>query len=121
MIICITSEGNNLDSKIDQRFGRAQYFIFYNDETSQFKAFQNENVLGSGGVGVQSGQFVAEKQAKVVLTGNVGPNASQALESVKIDVVLNVEGSVKEAIEQFKNGELQPTKGPNAENKAGLN
>ena len=121
MIICITSEGNNLDSKVDQRFGRAQYFIFYNDETSQFEAVENENVAGTGGVGVQSGQLVAEKQAKVVLTGNVGPNASQTLESAGIDVVVNVEGSVKEAIERFKKGELEPTKGPNAEKKTGLN
>ena len=84
-------------------------------------AVENENVAGTGGVGVQSGQLVAEKQAKVVLTGNVGPNASQTLESAGIDVVVNVEGSVKEAIERFKNGELKSTKGPNAEKKAGLN
>ncbi len=121
MIICITSEGNNLDSKVDQRFGRCQYFIFYNDETSQFEAVKNENVTGTGGVGVQSGQLVSEKQAGIVLTGNVGPNASQTLESAGIDVVLSVEGSVKEAIERFKNGELKPTKGPNADEKAGLN
>ncbi|MCD4778926.1 MAG: NifB/NifX family molybdenum-iron cluster-binding protein [Candidatus Omnitrophica bacterium] len=120
MIICITSEGNNLDSKVDQRFGRAQYFIFYNDETSQFEAVQNENVSGTGGVGVQSGQLVAGKQAKIVLTGSVGPNASQTLESSGIDVVLNVEGSVKEAIERFQNGELKTTEGPNAEEKSGL-
>lgn len=120
MIICITSEGNSLDSKVDQRFGRAQYFIFYNDETSQFEAVENENVAGTGGVGVQSGQLVAEKKVETVLTGSVGPNASQTLESAGIDVVLNVEGNVKEAIERFKKGELKPIKGPNAEKKAGL-
>ena len=120
MIICITSEGNNLDSKVDPRFGRAQYFIFYDDETSQFEAVQNENVAGTGGVGVQSGQLVAGKQAKVVLTGSVGPNASQTLGSTGIETVLNVGGSVKEAIEQFKKGRLKTTEGPNAEEKAGL-
>ena len=120
MIICITSEGNNLDSKVDPRFGRAQYFIFYDDETSQFEAVQNENVTGTGGVGVQSGQLVAGKQTKTVLTGSVGPNASQTLESAGIDVVLNVEGRVKEVIEQFKKGELKTTEGPNAEEKEGL-
>ena len=120
MIICITSEGNNLDSNVDQRFGRAQYFIFYNDETDQFDAVQNENVAGTGGVGVQSGQLLAEKQAKIVLTGKVGPNASQTLQAAGIDVVLDVSGSVKDAIERFKNGELKLTKGPNAEEKSGL-
>jgi len=121
MKICITSEGNNLDSKVDQRFGRCQFFIFIDTDTSHFEAVQNQNVNGMGGVGVQSGQLVAEKQAQIVLTGKVGPNASQTLESAEIEVILDVEGTVKEALDRFKNGELKPTKGPNADEKAGLN
>ncbi len=121
MKICITSEGNDLNSKVDQRFGRCQYFIFIDTDTSQFEAVQNQNVNGSGGVGVQSGQLVAEKEAKVLLTGKVGPNASKTLESAGIEVVLDVEGAVKEALDRFKNGELKPVKGPNADEKAGLN
>ncbi|MBU0468913.1 MAG: NifB/NifX family molybdenum-iron cluster-binding protein [Candidatus Omnitrophica bacterium] len=121
MKICITSEGNNLDSKVDPRFGRCQYFILIDTDTSQFEAIQNQNVNGSGGVGVQSGQIVAEKQAKVVLTGKVGPNASQTLTSAGIEVVLDVEGTVKEALERFKKGELKSAKGPNADEKSGLN
>ena len=120
MKICITAEGNTLDSNVDQRFGRCQYFIFVDTDTLQFEAVQNENVSGMGGVGVQSGQLVAEKQAKAVITGKVGPNASQTLQAAGIDVVLDVSGSVKDAIERFKNGELKPTKGPNVEEKSGL-
>ena len=120
MRVCITAEGNNLDSNVDQRFGRCQYFIFFDTDTSEFEAVQNENVSGMGGVGVQSGQLVAERQAKVVITGKVGPNASQTLQAAGIDVVLDVSGSVKDAVERFKNGELKPTKGPNVEEKSGL-
>lgn len=120
MKICITSEGDNLDSKVDQRFGRCQYFIFVNTDTSEFEAVQNQNVNGMGGVGVQSGQLVAEKQAKVVITGKVGPNASQTLESAGIEVILDVEGTVKDAFERFNKGEFKSTKGPNAGEKAGL-
>ena len=121
MKICITSEGNDLISKVDQRFGRCQYFIFIDTDTSQFEAVQNQNVNGSGGVGVQSGQLVAEKQAKIVLTGKVGPNASQTLESAGIEVILDAQGTIKEVLDRFKKGELKPTKGPNADEKAGLN
>lgn len=121
MRICVTSEGNDLDSKVDQRFGRAKYFIFYDDETSLFEAVSNKNVDGTGGVGIQSAQLVAEKQAKIVLTGKVGPNASKALESAGIDVVLDVEGSVKEALARFLTGELNSSSGPNVEEKSGLN
>ena len=121
MNICITSEGNSLDSKVDQRFGRCQYFIFVDTDTSQFEAVQNQNVNGMGGVGIQSGQLIAEKQAKIVLTGKVGPNASQTLESAGIEVILDVVGTVKEALARFKKGELKPAKGPNADEKSGLN
>ena len=121
MKICVTSQGDNLDSQIDQRFGRCQYFIFVDTDTLEFEAVANQNVNGMGGVGVQSGQLVSEKQAKVVLTGAVGPNASKTLQAAGIDVVVDVFGSIKEAVEKYKNGELKSSDGPNAEEKSGLN
>jgi predicted Fe-Mo cluster-binding NifX family protein len=119
--ICLTSEGNNLEANMDQRFGRCQYFIFLDTDTMEYEAVQNENVSGMGGVGIQSGQLIAEKEVKVVLTGKVGPNASQTLQAAGIDVILDVSGSVKGALERYKKGELKPTKGPNAEEKSGIN
>jgi predicted Fe-Mo cluster-binding NifX family protein len=121
MKICVTSEGETLDAKVDQRFGRCRYFIFIDPETMEFEAVLNQNAEGMGGVGIQSGQFASEKQAQVVLTGDVGPNASQTLEAAGIDVVLNVSGTVREAVESFKRGELKPSKGPNAQEKSGMN
>lgn len=120
MKICVTAQGDNLDAQIDARFGRCQYFIFVDTETLAFEAVSNKNVTGMGGVGIQSGQLVAEKQAKVVLTGNVGPNASQTLEAAGIEVVLNVSGRVREAVEKYKKGEWRPSKGPNAQEKSGM-
>ena len=121
MKICITAEGDNLESKVDQRFGRCQYFIFVDTDNLEFEAVANQNLSGMGGVGVQSGQLVAEKQAGVVLTGTVGPNASKTLQAAGIDVIVDVSGSVKTAIEKYKNGELKSSDGPNAEEKSGLN
>ncbi|MCK5580329.1 MAG: NifB/NifX family molybdenum-iron cluster-binding protein [Candidatus Omnitrophica bacterium] len=120
MKICITAEGDSLDSVVDQRFGRCQCFIFVDTDTLEFEAVQNQNASGMGGVGVRAGQLVAEKQAKVVITGKVGPNASQTLQAAGIDVVLDVSGRVKDAIERYKDGEFKSTKGPNAEEKSGL-
>jgi len=120
MKICITAEGDGLDAKVDPRFGRCKYFIFVDTETLQFEAVENGNAFGMGGVGVQSGQLVAKNQAKVVLTGKVGPNASQTLEAAGIEVALDVAGNVKEAIEKYKQGEYKITQGSNVEEKAGL-
>ena len=120
MKICITSLGDTLDSQSDERFGRCSYFIFVDTDTSEFEAVANQNQSGMGGIGIKSGQFVAEKGAKVILTGHVGPNAAKTLQAAGIDVVVDVSGSVKEVIEKYKNGEFKISDGPNAGAKEGL-
>ena len=110
-----------MDAMVDQRFGRCQYFLFIDTETLAFEAVINPNITGMGGVGVQAGQLVADKQAKAVLTGKVGPNASQTLQTAGIDVICDVSGEVKSAVEKFKNGEYTSSDGPNAGEKSGMN
>jgi predicted Fe-Mo cluster-binding NifX family protein len=41
MIVAITSTGNLPDSKIDQRFGRCEYFVIYNTETKGMEIIPN--------------------------------------------------------------------------------
>ncbi len=121
MKICVTSQGDNLDSQVDPLFGRCQYFIFVDTDTLAFEAVANKNLSGAGGVGVKSGQLVAEREAKVVLTGAVGPNASKTLQAAGVDVVIDVYGSVEDVIEKYNKGELTPSDGPNVNEKSGLN
>jgi predicted Fe-Mo cluster-binding NifX family protein len=111
--ICITSEGKTLDSKVDPRFGRAQYFIIVEPETMEFEAIENPNATASGGAGIQSAQTIANKGVKVVITGNCGPNAFQTLKSAGIDVITGISGTVKEAIEKYKISKLKPIEKPN--------
>lgn len=120
MKICITSDGNNIDSKVDPRFGRCQYFIFIDTDSLAFEAVQNPNINSMGGAGIQSGQFVSEKHVKTVLTGNVGPNAFKTLQAAGVDIVTGVTGTVKEAIEKYKKGELKATKDPSVKAKFGM-
>ena len=120
MKICITSQGENLESQVDQRFGRCQYFIFINTENLDFEAVKNPNIESMGGAGVQSGQLVAEKGAKTILTGNVGPNAFQTLKAAGIEVCIGVSGIVRESVEKYKNGEFKPTQDPSVGSKFGM-
>ena len=120
MKICITSQGDNLDAQIDPRFGRCQYFIIVDTETQEFEAIENPSISTMGGAGVQSGQLVASKNVKAVLTGNVGPNAFQALQAAGVDVITDVSGRIKETIEKYKKGEIKPTQGPSVGSKFGM-
>ena len=119
MKICVTAQGDNLDSQVDPRFGRCQYFIIVDSDTLEFQALTNPGIDAMGGAGVQSGQFVASKEVKVVVTGNVGPNAFQTLQAAGIEVIVGISGVVKAAIEKYKKGELKPIQGPSVDSKFG--
>ena len=120
MKVCVTSEGNALDARIDQRFGRCQYFIFVDTETLEFEAIENPNISASGGAGIQSAQLVAQKEVKAILTGNVGPNAFQTLQAAGIEVIAGVSGTVTDAMEKYKKGELKSARGPSVNSKFGM-
>ncbi len=120
MKICITAQGDNLASPIDPRFGRCQYFIIADSDTLSFEAIKNPNLENTGGVGVQSSQLMANKGVKVVITGNVGPNAFQTLQAAGIEIITGATGTVTEVIEKYKKGEFKPTQNSNVGSKFGI-
>ena len=109
MKIAISTSGKDLDSSIEPRFGRCPYFLIVETEDMSFQVHENENISLGGGAGIQSAQFVASMGAKVVITGNCGPNAVQTLSAAGIELFTGQSGTIKEAIERYKNGELRPT------------
>jgi len=110
MKIAITSQGAELSSEVDPRFGRAQCFVVYDLDTDDLEAVDNDqNLNASQGAGIQAAQNVASQDVEAVLTGHCGPNAFKTLDSAGIKVVVGVTGTVQEAIDAFKAGELKPT------------
>ena len=107
MKIAITSLGPKLEDKVDPRFGRCHYFILFDTDTNKSEAIENTGAQGMGGVGIQSGQIMADKDVKTVLTGSCGPNAFQTLQAAGIKVITGVNGTVQEAIDRYKSGELK--------------
>jgi predicted Fe-Mo cluster-binding NifX family protein len=116
MKIAISSEAMDLDANVDPRFGRARCFIFYDTDTDVFEARSNEQVLNlPQGAGIQAAQQVIDRGSEVVLTGHCGPNAFRTLQAGGVKVVLDVQGTVRKAIEQFKQGALKPAELPDVE------
>jgi len=114
MKIVISSTGPSLDSEVDPRFGRCQYFMIIDLDDMSFEALPNKNLAQGSGVGIQSAKLVADRGAKAVLTGNIGPNAQDVLAEIGVDVITGVSGTVGEKAQQYANGKLQPTSQPNA-------
>jgi predicted Fe-Mo cluster-binding NifX family protein len=107
MKVALSSTGNQLDSLIDPRFGRCGYFLIVETDDMSFEVFDNQSVALGGGAGIQSAQFIASKGVVAVITGNCGPNAMRALSAARVKVVLGQTGTVREAAERFKRGDLQ--------------
>ncbi len=116
MIVAITSTGENLDSSFDERFGRSQYFIFFDTELKKFKAKENtKNLQASQGAGIQSAQCIIDEGAEILITGNCGPKAFQFLKMIGIQVYLTRASTAKEALQHYQEGKLQPLKEANVE------
>lgn len=120
MKVGITARGNNLDSEVDPRFGRCEYFIIVDSDSLEFEVIENFSMEAASGAGVQSGQLVATKGVEAILTGNIGPNAFQVLQAAGIKVITGVSGKVREAIEEYKRGELKSAESSNVNSKFGV-
>jgi predicted Fe-Mo cluster-binding NifX family protein len=115
MKIIITASSPSLDADFDPRFGRGAYFLVIDTETMQWEAFPNPGVNASGGAGTQAAQFVAEKMAEAVISGDFGPNAYPALNAAGVTMFLNKNsGSIRAIVERFNAGELQQVSAPTA-------
>ena len=110
MKICISASTGSLDSQVDPRFGRCPYFVIVDSETMEFEALPNRAAGATGGAGIQAAQAVANKGAKVVITGNIGPNAFQALSTLGIKTFVGASGNIRKAVEAYKKGELDEAK-----------
>jgi|CryGeyStandDraft_6_1057127.scaffolds.fasta_scaffold69073_2 predicted Fe-Mo cluster-binding NifX family protein len=112
MKICVSAVANSLDAQLDPRFGRCPYFVIVDLESMQFEAIPNNASGAMGGAGIQAAQTIAGKGVTVLITGNVGPNAFQALSAAGIKIVTGAFGTVRESVEKFKRGELRETGAP---------
>ncbi len=116
MKIAITTQGQDLSSQLDTRFGRAKWLLLVSTDTYQCEVNDNiVNLNASSGAGIQTAQNVANLGAEAVITGNLGPNALKTLNAAKIKAFLSKAPTAQEALDLFKKGKLQQVLEPNVE------
>lgn len=106
MRIAVSSNGASLEAQASPIFGRCPYFLFVDTETLAFEALENPALASGGGAGIQAAQFIVNKGAQAVVSGNVGPNAFRVFQSANIPLYLFDGGTVREAVEAFRAGRL---------------
>ncbi|NLP36156.1 MAG: diguanylate cyclase [Firmicutes bacterium] len=114
MKIAVSAMGDDLNSMLDVRFGRCNYFVIYDSEDGLIKSIENSGQMAGGGAGVAAAQQILDEDVEAVITGNMGPNAFRLFQSSDIKVYRCESMKVKKAVQFFNEGKLQElnTAGP---------
>jgi len=103
MKVAITSKGNNLDSKLDERFGRCSYFVIYDTETKGMEFLPNPNKDVQEGAGPASVEIVASRNVQKIISGEFGIKIKPIIDSLQIQMIVLKEPdkSIREIIEML--------------------
>ncbi|MBI9032048.1 NifB/NifX family molybdenum-iron cluster-binding protein [bacterium] len=110
MKIAVSTVGTKKDSKLEPRFGRANYFVVYDTETKEYTFIDNQEIQETAhGAGPQTSQKIFDAGVNVILTGNgPGKNAFQVLEAGNIKMFICKEDiTAEEVITKYLNNELK--------------
>lgn len=106
MKIALCSKENNIDSMVDERFARAKYFIIFdtdNSETKDFKVIEN-SLDDAHGAGPKAIQLLADEGVSVIIAPPLGKNAQIAAEAARIEIVEQINSSVKNNLDNYLKG-----------------
>lgn len=119
MRVAISSTGPKLDASMDQRFGRCPCFVVVDPASEEFEVLDNQAAMMGGGAGIQAAQMVVNSGAGAVITGNLGANAADTLAAAGVKTYFGASGTVREALQQYKTGQLRESSGPTVESHFG--
>lgn len=116
MKIAVSSVDADVKSAVDPRFGRAKYFMVYDDASCQWETINNQqNLEAAQGAGIQSAAHIVNAGCSVLISGHCGPKAFTALDKAGVAVYTLDNGVVAEAVELYKKGTLTRISGADVE------
>lgn len=112
MKIAISATGKTLDSLMDLKFGRCQYFLIYDPENKQVSCRENKGQLSEGGAGIAAAQQLIDEKVDLVITGSLGPNAFELINKAGIKAYRGENVSIKNILDKHDKCELSEIKQP---------
>jgi predicted Fe-Mo cluster-binding NifX family protein len=119
MIVAVCSSGDSPTSPMDSRFGRSPVFMLYNSESGVYRSVANGAKDSAGGAGSKALQQLLNEEVDVLIAGEIGPKAADALEEFELPVFMppaESSGSelpaVEDVVELWRKGALPRWKKP---------
>ena len=109
MKIAISSTGEDLESEVDAKFGRCNYFLIVEIEDKKVKsvdAIENTAKAQMGGAGITAGEIVANQKVEAIITTNLGPRAFSVFGQLGIKIYQG-QGKIKDAVQDLIDGKLE--------------
>lgn len=100
MKLVIPSSNNTLESMMDERFGRARYFLIYDTNTDEHQFLENTWLNQQHGVGVRTSSVLAERGVNRVIAPHIGPKAGDILRSSGIEIRSSEIKKLRDIIEE---------------------
>ncbi|MGC8496870.1 MAG: NifB/NifX family molybdenum-iron cluster-binding protein [Thermoplasmata archaeon] len=99
---------NKLDSELSEHFGHASYFGFVEIQDGKIVNYEIiANTFESHGPG-DLPNLIKQKNAEILIAYGMGQRALDFFESYNIKVITGVEGSMREIVEEYIKGNLEP-------------
>ena len=79
MKIAIASEKKDKNSNIDERAGRANYYLIIDESGKLLETISNPFSTGGGGAGFGVAKMLADKKVDIIIAGKFGENMTQGM------------------------------------------
>lgn len=103
---------NGYESIMGQHFGRVPYFAIVDMEKKDISFIDNTSEH-FGGMG-KPPELLRSNDVEIMLCSALGPKAIQLFESYGIEIFVGASGTVRNTMEQWKNGNLREATDANA-------
>ena len=113
MRVCVPTMGNRgLDEQVGEHFGRVPTYTIVDTETDQVNVIDNTSEHG-GGSGYPP-EIIARAGAEAMICAGLGRRAIGMFEEMGIMVYVGAYGTVRDAVQMWKDGRLQSATDENA-------
>lgn len=87
-------------------FGRAPYFLIYDDKTETSEIKPNPAANAEGGAGLKAAQFVVDAGATVLITVRCGQNAADVFKAAETKIFKAQDGDAQKNLLAMLEGKL---------------
>lgn len=106
MKIAIPVDGNSMDTRVAQSFGRAPYFLIYDAASKESEFIDNSAIAAQGGAGIKAAQTVVDNKVGAIIVPRCGQNAADVMQKANIKLYKMINDSVQDNIDAFNDDRL---------------